>query len=690
MPGNSLLGVNMRVTGHFNQGGRKYMEDVFSVAYQQSENGEDLEYAFIGIFDGHGGKEAALFAKENLMDNITKSPNFWSDNDDLVLKSIREGFLKTQQDMWADIENWAKTGSGMRSTAGTTASVAFIRRSKIYIGHVGDSGIILGEQHPDKGDAWKAQRLTVDHKPESEKELARIEASGGKVINKNGVPRVVWTRPQKGHTGPVRRSTPLDEIPFLAVARALGDLWSYNSKKDEFIVTPEPDLHVYDIDISKHRCLVFGTDGAWNVLSPESAVSHVQRIDKLNERYMMEPDAGHPWKNPAKELVDEALAKWNAFSVRADNTTTVVVLLDPPGPPRAQVLRRQKELAKGGASAKKPCNNSNAPPLPPRTEPKKSRVSIISRTSREGRNMMKEVGNNCGNGVARIVHDSLTDNPKKVYVPTSKTQNKSKTVKSENLQVNEVTSSDIEDNKSSDKDSARKSVSRELANLKMESPAAACGLRSRRSTQIIGSSAAAAVITPLRQLKSKGRRSIEGLGHEDSDSENLDEIVKPLLPVNSGALEPLVTAEPLVPVSKLVEVEKKFEDLSRRLKKMESKVAKQEIERRAQKSTSPKAGDKSTKENAQTTPSRVLRARNHESPTNISSATKRKISTVSSKEHHNVPAKKRKASPKSTSKVMEMKRTASEATNTRHTRKSLGSITAVGLKGNKLRRRKIY
>merc|ERR1719228_288503 len=109
---------------------------------------------------------------------------------------------------------------------------------------------------------------------------------------------------------------------------------------------------------------------------------------------------------------------------------------------------------------------------------------------------------------------------------------------SENLQVNEVTSSDIEDNKSSDKDSARKSVSRELANLKMESPAAACGLRSRRSTQIIGSSAAAAVITPLRQLKSKGRRSIEGLGHEDSDSENLDEIVKPLLPVNSGALEP--------------------------------------------------------------------------------------------------------------------------------------------------------
>ena len=57
------LGVNLRVTGHCNQGGRKYMEDVFSVAYQQTEDEKDLEYAYFGIFDGHGGREAALYAK---------------------------------------------------------------------------------------------------------------------------------------------------------------------------------------------------------------------------------------------------------------------------------------------------------------------------------------------------------------------------------------------------------------------------------------------------------------------------------------------------------------------------------------------------------------------------------------------------------------------------------------------------
>ena len=64
------IGLNLRVTGHCNQGGRKYMEDVFSVAYQQTDDEMDLEYAFFGIFDGHGGKEAAVFAKVKSILNV--------------------------------------------------------------------------------------------------------------------------------------------------------------------------------------------------------------------------------------------------------------------------------------------------------------------------------------------------------------------------------------------------------------------------------------------------------------------------------------------------------------------------------------------------------------------------------------------------------------------------------------------
>lgn len=47
-------------------------------------------------------------------------------------------------------DQWPRTASGWPSTSGTTASVAFIRRQKIYIGHVGDSGIVLGYEDQSK------------------------------------------------------------------------------------------------------------------------------------------------------------------------------------------------------------------------------------------------------------------------------------------------------------------------------------------------------------------------------------------------------------------------------------------------------------------------------------------------------------------------------------------------------------
>jgi protein phosphatase 1D len=341
------IGLNLRVTGYKHQGGRKYMEDEFGVAYQQTADEKDLEYAFFGIFDGHGGREAALFAKEHLMDFIVRQKGFWAEDDDSVLKAIHEGFIQTHYAMWKELEKWPKTASGLPSTAGTTASIAFIRRGKIFIGHVGDSAIILGSQDPDNPDIWRAEPLTRDHKPESLEENERITQCGGKVICKSGVPRVVWNRPKMGHKGPVRRSTHIDEIPFLAVARSLGDLWSYNSEENVFVVSPEPDIRVYPVDISRHRCLVLGTDGAWNMLTPQNAISTVCMAEKANEQHMLNPIEGKTsWINPSKQLVDCAIDRWNTSKLRADNTSVVTVMLDPPGPPRAQVLKnRKRELA---------------------------------------------------------------------------------------------------------------------------------------------------------------------------------------------------------------------------------------------------------------------------------------------------------------------------------------------------------
>lgn len=143
-------------------------------------------------------------------------------------------------------------------------------------------------------------------------EIGRIQEAGGKVVWKAGVPRVVWNRPKIGHQGPVLRSTHIDEIPFLAVARSLGkflslrfastvyfnystlgDLWSFNSASNQFVVSPEPDVNTMTIDVSRHRCLILGTDGLWNMIPPQRAVEVVQHIDRQNKT--------HP--NPDQPLV---------------------------------------------------------------------------------------------------------------------------------------------------------------------------------------------------------------------------------------------------------------------------------------------------------------------------------------------------------------------------------------------------
>lgn len=67
----------------------------------------------------------------------------------------------------------------------------------------------------------------------------------------------------------------------------LGDLWSYNSELNTFVVSPEPDVKVIKIDVKSYRCLIFGTDGLWNMLSAEAAVATVQAAERHNEKHLI-------------------------------------------------------------------------------------------------------------------------------------------------------------------------------------------------------------------------------------------------------------------------------------------------------------------------------------------------------------------------------------------------------------------
>ncbi|XP_004450362.1 protein phosphatase 1D [Dasypus novemcinctus] len=279
--------------------------------------------AFFAVCDGHGGREAAQFAREHLWGFIKKQKGFTSSEPGKVCAAIRKGFLACHLAMWKKLAEWPKTMTGLPSTSGTTASVVIIRGMKMYVAHVGDSGVVLGIQDDPKDDFVRAVEVTQDHKPELPKERERIEGLGGSVMNKSGVNRVVWKRPRLTHNGPVRRSTVIDQIPFLAVARALGDLWSYDFFSGEFVVSPEPDTSVHTLDPQKHKYIILGSDGLWNMIPPQDAISMCQ--DQEEKKYLM----GEHGQSCAKMLVNRALGRWRQRMLRADNTSAIVICISP-------------------------------------------------------------------------------------------------------------------------------------------------------------------------------------------------------------------------------------------------------------------------------------------------------------------------------------------------------------------------
>uniref|UniRef100_A0A8C1PNP8 Protein phosphatase, Mg2+/Mn2+ dependent, 1Db n=1 Tax=Cyprinus carpio TaxID=7962 RepID=A0A8C1PNP8_CYPCA len=278
--------------------------------------------AFFAVFDGHGGREAALFARDHLWDFLKKQRGFWSKDYRKVCAAIRKGFIACHHAMWKKLPEWPKTLTGLPSTSGTTASVVVIRGDRMFVAHVGDSSVVLGVREDPSDKVIKAVEVTQDHKPELPKEKQRIEGLGGSVVKKSGVNRVVWKRPRLTHNGPVRRSTPIDQIPFLAVARALGDLWSYDFYSGEFVVSPEPDTSVVTLDPKRHRYIIVGSDGLWNMVPPQEAVTVCQSHDEAVAPFGM---------SVARRLGCHALMRWRQRMLRADNTSVIVISLPEPG-----------------------------------------------------------------------------------------------------------------------------------------------------------------------------------------------------------------------------------------------------------------------------------------------------------------------------------------------------------------------
>ena len=177
------------------------------------------------------------------------------------------------------------------------------------------------------------------------------------------------------------------------------------------------------------------------------------------------------------------------------------------------------------------------------------------------------------------------------------------------IQVNEVSSSEVGEVPASDSSSRqfvsslpspagsrpRKSLSRELASLALDSPAAALPASQPSKKASAGRRSGGTVALPRRR-----GRSIDGLAVGEGNESDEENVVAPERPPR------------LLPVGKLEAVEAKCDALNNKIKMMEKKV----VNRTELLTAEVRALRQTMSSTAVTTPTRVLRSRNGEEVSN--------------------------------------------------------------------------
>ncbi|CAH8308663.1 unnamed protein product [Eruca vesicaria subsp. sativa] len=264
------------------KGPKRSMEDEFICVDDLTDNIGSSTGAFYGVFDGHGGIDAATFTKNHILKLVTQDKHFPTN----TKKATRNAFVKTDHAL-ADAPSLDKS-------SGTTALTALILDKTMLIANAGDSRAVLSKR-------GRAIELSKDHKPNSTSEKLRIEKLGG----------VIYDGYLNGQ---------------LSVARALGDWHIKGTKGSLCPLSCEPELEEIVLT-EEDEFLIMGCDGLWDVMSSQCAVTMVRReLIQHNDP-----------EKCSQALVKEALQRNSC-----DNLTVVVVCFSKEPPLRVEFPKSHK------------------------------------------------------------------------------------------------------------------------------------------------------------------------------------------------------------------------------------------------------------------------------------------------------------------------------------------------------------
>ena len=210
--------------------------------------------SYFGIFDGHNGDQCAEFLRQNLLQYIYTNPDFPKN----IEKSIKEAFIQADEDFLRN-KNINYNYNINFDTSGSCGLILLIVDTKIYIANVGDSRCVVSCQN------GKIQRdVTRDHKPEFPYEKKRIYNNGGNIYrNETVFDENYRNGNNKILLGPYRVNP-----GKLSVSRTIGDARAKLTNLGGIpnVISPEPDIYVFDFYKDDIDYFILGCDGIFDRL----------------------------------------------------------------------------------------------------------------------------------------------------------------------------------------------------------------------------------------------------------------------------------------------------------------------------------------------------------------------------------------------------------------------------------------
>lgn len=274
-------------------------------------NDPTKDWSTWAIYDGHAGSRTAQVLKENLAfvvggylaeENCMDRP--YTPNDSHIIQTIKKAFNYVDDEILREAADRAQSGEGdlahsisilSAALSGSCALMALFdpARSVLRIANTGDSRAVLGRYNSDAG-KYVAKPMSYDQTGFNNDELERL---------KQDHPDEEPVNPKTGR------------VLGIMVSRAFGDsrwkwpndlsqlvhdkFWGPSPRPNGVVKTPpyltaEPEVIESRVQTGLHPdFLIMGSDGLWDVMSSEDAVTCVQQwLEKYKPTKFLEKRPG--------------------------------------------------------------------------------------------------------------------------------------------------------------------------------------------------------------------------------------------------------------------------------------------------------------------------------------------------------------------------------------------------------------